>query len=101
MTSCQRRNVKKHREIKNGEQCIALDISLEIYCLEKREVNSSESREYMVISGKGLTTSMILRTKSKNKKKKAGIYTTDITNQDFRKFLKEFKNSNNLGYKKK
>ena len=55
----------------------------------------------MVISGKGLTTSPTLRTKSPNNKQKARTSITEITNQDFRKFLKEFKNSPYLGYKNK
>ena len=40
MTSCGSHNVKNHREIKNGEQYIALDIYLEIDFMYKREVTS-------------------------------------------------------------
>ena len=47
--------------------------------MDNREVNYSESRNYMGRSGKGLTI-------WPNKKQKAS---TAITNQDFRKFLKE------------
>ena len=54
----------------------------------------------MGIPGKGLTTSMDLRTKS-SKIKKVMFDITDITNQDFRKFLKKFNNSPYLGYKSK
>ena len=36
MTSCGILNVKKRREIKNGDKYIALDISLELDCLDKR-----------------------------------------------------------------
>ena len=50
--SCGRRNVSKQRESKNNKQCINLDISLELDFLDKREVNSSESRDYMGRSGK-------------------------------------------------
>ena len=39
-----------------------------------------------------LTTSLALRTKSTNKKQKAGFDITDITKQYFRKFLKNFGN---------
>ena len=55
----------------------------------------------MQISGKGVTTSLTPSTKSPNKKKKSRIAITDITNQDFSKFLRGFKNSPYLGYKKK
>ena len=36
MTSCGRRNIKKHRKIKNGEKYIALYIYLELYFFYKR-----------------------------------------------------------------
>ena len=41
MISCERRNIWKHRDIKNGEQYIILDISSKIDCMDKREVTSS------------------------------------------------------------
>ena len=43
MKSCGHRNVRKHKEIKNGDQYIALKISLNIVRLDKREVTSSGS----------------------------------------------------------
>ena len=101
MTSCGRRNVCKHREINNSEQYMALDISLKIYCLYKKEVTSSESRYYMRRSGTGLTNYPDLRTKSPNNKQKARISIAEITNQYFRKLLNYFKNSPYLGYKNK
>ena len=55
----------------------------------------------MVRTGKELTTSLDIRTKSSNKKEKTGFVITEVTNQDFRKFLKKFKNSSYLGYKSK
>ena len=55
----------------------------------------------MDISGKGMTTSLALRTKTPNKKQKASISITDITNHDLRKFLEAFGNSPYIGYKKK
>ena len=45
----------------------------------------------MVISVKGLTTSLTPKTGSPNKKQKARIAITDITNQYFRTLLREFK----------
>ena len=52
-------------------------------------------------TGKDMNTSMFLRTKSPNNKQKARTSITGITNQYFRDFLKEFKTSLYLGYKKK
>ena len=37
MKSCGCRNVIKHKEIKNGEKYIALEIYLKLDCLDKRE----------------------------------------------------------------
>ena len=92
MTSCGRRNVRKNRETKNGEKYIILEISSKLDCLDNREVIYSESKDYMGIPGKGMTTYMYLRTKRTNKKQKARFSITDITNQDFRKLLNKFKN---------
>ena len=55
----------------------------------------------MGITDKGMTTSMYLITKRSNNKQKETFAITDITNQDFRKFLIFFKNSTYLGYKSK
>ena len=49
--------------------------------------------------GKGMTKSMDLRNKLPKKKQKSGYNITDITNQDFRKLLNNFKNSPYLGCK--
>ena len=40
MISCRRENVRKHREINNGEQYIILDIYLDLGCMYKREFTS-------------------------------------------------------------
>ena len=99
MTSCGRRSVRKYREINNGEKYIILDISSKLDLLDKRLVTSSKSKDYMIRPGNGLTTSMDLRTKTSNKKQKARFAVTDITDQDFEKLLKKFKNSPFIGYK--
>ena len=100
-TSCGRRIVRKHREIKNVEQYITLDISFDLDFLDKREVATSESRDYMGRSGNGLINYMALSIKIPKKKEKARVTINDITNHYFGNFLKEFKNSTYLGYKDK
>ena len=52
-------------------------------------------------SGKGLTTSLTIRTKRTNKKQKARNSITDINNQYFRQFLKKIRNLTYLSYKMK
>ena len=48
-----------------------------------------------------MNTSLAIRKKSPNKKQMARFSITNIKNQDLRKFLKKFKNSPYLGYKRK
>ena len=50
-------------------------------------------------TGKGINTSLAIRTKRSNKKQKSRFNITDITNQYFRKLLKNFKNSPYIGFK--
>ena len=101
MKSYGRRNVRRHREIKNGEQYIILEISYDIYCMDKREETPSKSRYYMARTGKGMTTYMDFREKSPNNKKNASFDITGITNQDLSKLFRKFTNSPYLGYKRK
>ena len=56
------RSVRKHREIKNGEKYITLDISLKFGSLDKMKITSSEPKYYLGRSGKGLITSLGLNT---------------------------------------
>ena len=56
MKNCDRCNVRKHREIKNGEKYITLDISLDFGSLDKTKITYSELKEYWVRSGKVFKT---------------------------------------------
>ena len=47
--NCGRLNVRKHREIKNAEKYIALDISLKFGSLDNTKIISSELKDYLVI----------------------------------------------------
>ena len=101
MKICGRHNVTKYRDIKNGYRYIALDISSKLDSMNKREVIYSESRDYIGRSSDGLTIFMPLSTKIPNKKQYAMFVITRITDQYFRKLLKEIKNIPDLGYKSK
>ena len=74
MKSCGRCNVRKHRDSNKGQKYIILYIYSNIYCMKKREVTSSESRDYTERPGKGLTTYLYLRNKRPNKKDKIFHY---------------------------
>ena len=67
-------NFRKHREIKNGEKYITLDISLDFGSLYKMKIICSEPKYYVQISGKGFITSLDLKTIRKSKKKKKSRY---------------------------
>ena len=69
--NCDCRNVRKHREIKNGEKYITLNISLKFGSLEKMKITSPEPKYYLVRSGKGLIISMCLKTNVRSNKTKS------------------------------
>ena len=73
MKNCGRRNVRKHRDIKNGEKYITLDISLKFGSLEKMKITSSDPKDYFGISVKGLIKSLGIKTKVMSKKKSQGM----------------------------
>ena len=62
MKSCYHCNVRKPGEIKNGEKYTTSDASLKFVSLYKMKIISSEPKDYLGISGKGLITSMVLKT---------------------------------------
>ena len=88
---CGRINVRKQGETNYGKQFTVLDISYMLDGTEKRNFTSSQSRYYMGIPGKGLTTSLYIRTKIPNKKNKAWFAIIDINHQDLSNLLKKFK----------
>ena len=65
--NCGRFNVSKHREIKNGEKCITLDISLDFGSLDKIKITYSEPKDYLGRSVKGLVFSLGLKTIRRSK----------------------------------
>ena len=59
MKICGRRKVRKHKEIKNSDKIVTLDISAKFDSLNKMETTSSESKGKLGKSGKGLVTSLV------------------------------------------
>ena len=76
MRNCGQRNVRKHKEIKDSDECVTLNmydilkISEEFDYLDKMETTSSESKVKMEGSGKWLVTALALKTKARSKNKK-------------------------------
>ena len=69
-----RHNVRKNREIKCSDKYVTLDISLKFGSLDKMKIISSEKKDSLVISGKGLITSLGIEAKSRQKKYKKARY---------------------------
>ena len=66
MKNCGCCNVRKHRETKGRDNYFNLDISLKFDSMEKMRITSSESKDNLGISGKGLITSLGLKAKARS-----------------------------------
>ena len=74
MKNSGRCNVRKHRDIKNGDQYVVLDISLKFGNLENIKTTYSEPTDYLVIPGKGLITSLGLKAIRRSNFKKVKVF---------------------------
>ena len=63
-----RRNVRNHKVIKGSDKYVTLDISLKFDTLDNMKITSSESKEKLKTSGKGLITSMGFKAKVRPQK---------------------------------
>ena len=63
MKNCGRSKVRKHKEIKDSNKIVTLDISAKFDSLNNMETTSSESKEKLERSGKGLVTALDFKTK--------------------------------------
>ena len=57
--------VRKHKEIMDSDKIVTLDISAKFDSLNKMETTSSESKEKLERSGKGLVTALDFKTKAR------------------------------------
>ena len=67
-------NIRKHREIQGSDKYVTLDISLKIDSLDKMKIKSSESKEKLERSEKGLITSLVFKSKVRSRKYKKARY---------------------------
>ena len=89
MQNCGHQNVRKHREINIGKQYIASFIYLKFGNMDS--MKSSEPKYYLVISGKGLITSLGLNIiRMSNKIKKSRLAVTEVSLKDISMIIKEF-----------
>ena len=58
MKNCGHHNIRKHRDTNNSGKYITLNISLKFCSLEEMKITSSDPKDYLGRSGKGLITSI-------------------------------------------
>ena len=68
MKNCGRRNVREH---KDSDKYVTLDILSKFDSLENMKITSSESKEKLEISGKGLVTYLVFKAKVRPQKYKS------------------------------
>ena len=72
MKNCGRSNVGKHRDIKGSDKYVTLEIWLKFDSMDKMKITSSESKDNLVRSVKGLITSLGFKAKVRLHKYKKG-----------------------------
>ena len=102
MKDCGRHKVRKHKEIKGSDKIVTLDISLKFDSLNNMDTPSSESKERLEISGKGLVTALDFNTKVRSSKyKKARYAIENVIEKDLSKIIKQFEKIGKLPYEKR
>ena len=71
---CGCHDIRKHRDIKYSDNYITLDISLKFGSLKNMIITSSYPKDYLVGSGEGLITSMVIKTNVRSKKNKRAFH---------------------------
>ena len=88
--------------INSSDKYVTLEISLKFDSLDKMKITSSESKDDLVRSGKGLITSLGLKAKSRFKKyKKARHAIGNVSEKDLFRIIKDFEIIEKLNYEKK
>ena len=101
MKNCGHSKVSKHKEIKGSDRIITLEISAKFDSLNKMETTSSESKEKLERSGKGLVTALVFKTKVRFPKyKKARYAIENVRDKDLSNIIKEFEKMGKLPYEK-
>ena len=102
MKNCVCCNVRKHRDIKGSDKYVTLDIFLKFESLDNTRITSSESKDNLRRSGKGLITSLGLKAKVKpNKYKKSRYAIGNVSKKYLSNIIKEFENLSYESYEKK
>ena len=83
------RKVRKHKDIKGSDKIVTLNVSAKFDSLNKMETTSSESKEKLGRSGKGLVTTLDFKTKVRSPKyKKARYAIGNVSEKEILKIIK-------------
>ena len=97
--NCGLRNVRENREIRNGEQCIDLDISLNFVSTNKMKIISLEPKYYLRRSGKWLITSLGFKTiRSSKNINKVRFAINEVSLKNIFKIIRESMGVHYKGY---
>ena len=102
MKICGRHNVRKHKEIKGSDKYVTFGISLKFESMYKMKITSSESKNKLERSGKGLITYLCFKAKVRPQKyKKARYAIGNVSKKDLSKIVREFDKFYKLSSEKK
>ena len=88
--------LKKRKEIRGSDKCVTLDISSKFDGLDKMKITSSGSKGKLERSGKGLITSLVLKTKQGRKNiKRQGMPSEISVRRTFLRLLGSLRNLRN------
>ena len=95
-------NVRKNREIKGSDKYVTLDISLKSDSLKNMNIISSQSKDNLGRSGKGLITSLGLNAKVRPKKYQNARYAIrNVSKKVLSKIIRVFKKLPYESYERK
>ena len=91
MKNCGRQNFREHREIKDSDKYITLDISLKLFSLDKIRITYLEPGDNLERLGKGLIASLDIKAKTRPKKYKKSRYDVgNVSMKDTSNIIREF-----------
>ena len=91
INNCGCHNVWKHIEIKGSDKSVTLYKSLKSDSMDKIKITSSDSKNNLGRSGKGLITSLALKAKARPHKYKKVCYAIrNVSKKDLSKIIREF-----------
>ena len=102
MKNCGRCKVRKHKDIKDSDKIVTLDISAKFDSLNKMETTFSESKGKLERLGKGLVTALDFKIKVRLPKYKRARYSIgNFSKKDLSKIIKEFEKLGNYLMRKR